>query len=110
MGDAPNTSANLSCLGLKWHANFWEPRSGQLQVGRPTAQNLAFRFRTAPSSDCDAVSDLWMLKDSSRISVVGVRVSPAGVRPITSVPPAAGAIIELVCKRTLRRDPCRRAY
>jgi hypothetical protein len=34
MGGAPNTSANLSCLGLKWHANFWEPRSGQLPVGR----------------------------------------------------------------------------
>lgn len=26
---------NLSCLGLKWHANIWEPRSGQLPVGRP---------------------------------------------------------------------------
>ena len=30
------TSANLSCLGLKWHANFWEPHSGQLPVGRRT--------------------------------------------------------------------------
>jgi hypothetical protein len=36
MGGAPNTSANLSCLGLKWHANFWEPRSGQLPVSRQT--------------------------------------------------------------------------
>ena len=40
MRGAPNTSANLSCLGLKWHANFWEPRSGQLPVGRRFAQNL----------------------------------------------------------------------
>jgi hypothetical protein len=36
MGALPITSANLSCLGLKWHANFWEPRSGQLPVGRQT--------------------------------------------------------------------------
>ena len=39
MGGAPNTSANLSCLGLKWHANFWQPRSGQLPVGRPLTRN-----------------------------------------------------------------------
>ena len=39
MGGAPNTSANLSCLGLKWHANFWEPRSGQLPVGRPSGHS-----------------------------------------------------------------------
>ena len=42
MGGAPNTSANLSCLGLKWHANFWEPRSGQLPVGRLTRTCFPF--------------------------------------------------------------------
>jgi hypothetical protein len=60
---------------------------------RLSSQNLAFRFRTEPSSNCDTISDLWMSCDSWRISLLGVRVSPVGVRPITLDPPARGAII-----------------
>ena len=34
MGGAANIGANLSRVGLKWHANFREPRFRQLPVCR----------------------------------------------------------------------------
>jgi hypothetical protein len=45
MGGAPDTSANLSCLGLKRHGKVWEPRSSRPPVGRPS------RREAAPISD-----------------------------------------------------------
>jgi hypothetical protein len=65
MGGAPNTSANLSCLGLKWHANFWESRSGQLPVGRQCDQD-------GPPTSLFANSPAGNTKSSARFEVCGL--------------------------------------
>ena len=51
-----------------------------------------------------------LLSNISRMSLVAVHLSPAGVRPITLDAPATGGIIRLICNGILRRDPCRRAH
>ena len=73
-------------------------RHHQLPVGRLSSQNLAFLFRMAPPLDCDAVGISECYATVPNL-LVGVRVSPSGVRPITLDLPSTGAIIKLASEK-----------